>query len=143
MCLSSGTTEEPKWNSSDWAMIEGNPNFTVDIDSTNGWNLSLDSRDSNGNVIALITTLALTGQIYNRNITGDILDDDVEWTRDTGDIAEDNAWAVKRAASGKLLTIERDDLGVNFTMTGYCKFTGKAYLRDGKNIYYNEQEVLL
>ena len=37
MCLVSGTTDEPKYGAAGWAMIEGNPDFSIDIESSNGW----------------------------------------------------------------------------------------------------------
>lgn len=36
-CLVTGTNDEPRYSSTGWAMIEGNPEFTIDIDSSNGW----------------------------------------------------------------------------------------------------------
>lgn len=37
MCLVSGTTNEPKYASPDWVMIEGNPDFSVGMTSSAGW----------------------------------------------------------------------------------------------------------
>lgn len=37
MCLVSGTTDEPKYGAAGWAMVEGNPDFSIDIESSNGW----------------------------------------------------------------------------------------------------------
>ncbi|WP_155923383.1 hypothetical protein [Bacteroides sp. 14(A)] len=36
MCLSTGTLQEPKWNATDWAQIEGNSELTLEFSSSNG-----------------------------------------------------------------------------------------------------------
>ena len=87
-----GTTDEPRYAATGWAMIEGNPNFTIDIESENGW--AFDGGQLTEDVP--FTTLTVTGTLYNRDVTAHILDDDISWTRDTGNVAEDNAWAIKR-----------------------------------------------
>lgn len=124
MCLTTGTTDVPKYGSVGWAMIEGNPDFTIDIESTNGWHFDAET---------FATTLTITGQLYNQDVTDHILDEDIEWTRDTGDVTEDNAWAVKRADDGKSLPLTLDDLGPNYMNLTGCKFIAKALLRDGQN----------
>ncbi len=60
-----------------------------------------------------------------------LLDADISWTRDSGDIAEDNAWAVTRANAGKNLPITVNDLGPNYMQQTGCKFKATAVLRDG------------
>ena len=124
MCLTTGTTDEPKYGSVGWAMIEGNPDFTIDIESTNGWYFDAET---------FTTTLTITGQLYNQDVTNHILDEDIEWTRDTGDVTEDNAWAVKRADAGKSLPLTLEDLGPNYMNLTGCKFIAKALLRDGQS----------
>ena len=124
MCLVTGTTEEPQYASTGWAMIEGNPDFTIDIDSSNGWHFDADKFE---------TTLKITGKLYNQDVTPHILDADVEWTRDTGNVTEDNAWAVAHAEAGKSLLLTVNDLGPDYmNMTG-CKFIARVLLRDGQN----------
>jgi len=78
------------------------------------------------------TTLTVTGTLYNRDVTAHILDDDISWTRDTGNVAEDNAWAIKKAAAGKSLPLVADDLGLEFRQKGVCSFKCTATLRDGQ-----------
>lgn len=124
MCLVTGTTEEPQYASTGWAMIEGNPDFTIDIDSSNGWYFDADKFE---------TTLKITGKLYNQDVTPHILDADVEWTRDTGNVTEDNVWAVAHAEAGKSLPLTVNDLGPDYmNMTG-CKFIARVLLRDGQN----------
>lgn len=90
-----------------------------------------------------MTTLEISGQIYNRDVTEHILDIDIEWTRNSENVTEDNAWAVKHADTGKELVIHRDDLGSNFTQIGYCNFKATVLLRDGQKIHSDEMEVPL
>ena len=126
MCLVSGTTDEPKYGAAGWVMVEGNPDFSIDIESSNGWYFDAER---------FATTLTITGELYNRDVTAHILDADVEWTRDTGNVTEDNAWAVAHAETGKSLPLTVNDLGPDYmNMTG-CKFIARVLLRDGQNNY--------
>lgn len=137
-CLVTGTTDEPLYASTGWAMIEGNPEFTIDIDSENGW--QFDGSQLQEGVV--FTTLTVTGQLYNRDVTDSILDTDVSWTRDTGNVSEDNAWSIKRADAGKSLTLTVDDLGVEFGRTKtVCTFKARALLRDGQTFEVAENEI--
>ncbi len=136
-CLVTGTTDEPRYASTGWAMIEGNPAFSIDIESENGW--AFDATQLQEGVV--FTTLSVTGQLYNRDVTEHILDTDVSWTRDTGNVSEDNAWAIKRADAGKTLTLTVDDLGIGFTRKGVCSFKATALLRDGQQTEIAEQTI--
>ena len=136
-CLVTGTTDEPRYASTGWAMIEGNPAFTISIDSTAGW--AFDGGQLTEDVP--FTTLTVTGQLYNRDVTGHILDDDISWTRDTGNVSEDNAWAIKKAGAGKSLPLVADDLGLEFRQKGVCSFKCTALLRDGQETQMAENIV--
>ena len=137
-CLVTGTTDEPRYASTGWAMIEGNPAFSIDIESENGW--AFDASQLQEGVV--FTTLSVTGQLYNRDVTEHILDTDVSWTRDTGNVSEDNAWAIKRADAGKTLTLTPDDLGAEFGRTKMvCSFKATALLRDGEQIELAKQTI--
>lgn len=143
MCLVTGTTDEPRYGCVGWAMIEGNPAFTIEIDSSNGWYFDYEAisvTDEAGQPV-VFTTLQVVGTLYNQDVTADILDADVSWTRDTGDVAEDNAWAVRRADAGKQLTLTLDDLGTNYQSRTSCKFKATALLRDGKQVEIAENYV--
>ena len=109
-CLVSGTSQVPGWNASDWAFIEGNPEFRVDFEPTD-YLFDPDRFE---------VDLVIVATMYNQDITDDILDRDVVWTRYSEDnagnprVASDSIWAVKRAGAGKRLHLTRDD----------CDFTG-------------------
>lgn len=123
MCLVTGTTDEPRYGAAGWAMIQGNPLFTVNIDSSNGWHFDAER---------FATTLSVKGTLYNQDVTDSILDQDVQWTRDTGNVTEDNAWATAHAEAGKSIDLTVDDLGPDYmTLTG-CKFIVTVLLRDGQ-----------
>lgn len=143
MCLITGTTDEPKYGSIGWAMIEGNPAFTIEIDSTNGWYFDYENisvTDEAGQPV-VFTTLQVVGTLYNQDVTDDILDTDVSWTRDTGNVSEDNAWAIKRAEAGRQLTLTIADLGTDYMNRTSCKFKATALLRDGKQYEIAENFV--
>ena len=132
MCLLTGTTQEPRYSCTDWAMIEGNPAFSIDIESRNGWYFDAEK---------FATTLSITGMLYNRDVTAHILDEDVSWTRDTGNVTEDNAWAAAHAESGKVLPLTLTDLGPDYMNLSGCKFIAKAILRDGQENMVTENYV--
>ena len=136
-CLVTGTTDEPRYAATGWAMIEGNPAFTIDIDSSAGW--AFDGGQLTEDVP--FTTLTVTGTLYNRDVTAHILDDDISWTRDTGNVAEDNAWAIKKVAAGKSLPLVADDLGLEFRQKGVCSFKCTATLRDGQETLVTENII--
>lgn len=142
-CLVTGTTDEPRYASTGWAMIEGNPSFTIDIDSSNGWQFDADrisDRDESGDYI-VFTELIVSGLLYNQDVTDNILDSDVTWTRDTGNVSEDNAWAIKRASAGKRLSLTLDDLGTDYMTRSSCSFKATVLLRDGQKYEIAENYV--
>lgn len=133
MCLVSDTTDEPKYGAAGWAMIEGNTAFSVDINSSNGWGLFDADK--------FATTLSLVATLYNQDVTSHILDSDVQWYRDTGDVTEDNAWNEAHAEIGKQLPLTVTDLGKDYWKLTSCKFTVKALLRDGKETFEDKNYV--
>lgn len=126
-CAKTGTTTAPAWNNTDWAMVEGNPEFTVAFADTD---YIFDPDRFN-------LTLTIIAKLYNMDITGDILAADVEWTRYSEDAngvprtASDNAWALKRAGAGKSIDLTIEDCGLNGYMPRTLKFIATVTLRDG------------
>lgn len=127
-CCKNGTTTTPAWNNTDWAMIEGNPEFTVDFEDTN----PLYDFD---NFNAVLTIVA---KLYNIDVTADILDTDVVWTRYSEDAdgveraSSDNIWALRRAGSGKSITLGFDDIDYTGSMPKVLRFIATVTLRDGE-----------
>ena len=122
-CISDRTEEEPKYGCTGWAMVEGNPDFSVTLQSSEGW--------GGFDAATFETTLTVRGVLYNQDVTSGILDSDVSWSRDTGDVAEDNAWTAAHAGYGKTLHLTRKDLGPSYHSLTGCMFTVTALLRDG------------
>ena len=126
-CAKTGTTTAPAWNNTDWAMVEGNPQFTVEFADT----------DYIFDPDRFSLTLTIIARLYNMDITDDILPSDVEWTRYSEDAngvprtASDNAWALKRAGAGKSLSLTIEDCDLNGYMPRTLKFIATVTLRDG------------
>lgn len=126
-CAKTGTTTAPAWNNTDWAMVEGNPQFTVEFADT----------DYIFDPDRFSLTLTIIARLYNMDITDDILPADVEWTRYSEDAngvprtASDNAWALKRAGAGKSLSLTIEDCDLNGYMPRTLKFFATVTLRDG------------
>ena len=126
-CAKTGTTTAPAWNNTDWAMVEGNPQFTVEFADT----------DYIFDPDRFSLTLTIIARLYNMDITDDILPADVEWTRYSEDAngvprtASDNAWALRRAGAGKSLSLTIEDCDLNGYMPRTLKFIATVTLRDG------------
>ena len=126
-CAKTGTTTAPAWNNTDWAMVEGNPQFTVEFADT----------DYIFDPDRFSLTLTIIARLYNMDMTDDILPADVEWTRYSEDAngvprtASDNAWALKRAGAGKSISLTIEDCDLNGYMPRTLKFIATVTLRDG------------
>lgn len=85
-CLVDKTEDEPVWNSPSWSLLEGDKNYHLDFESSNGWQFFIQQVNTD------ITAVVSYG---NRNITNVLMATDgveVEWLRDTGNIPSDNSW---------------------------------------------------
>lgn len=130
-CIKDRPTGAPRYDSMEWFMIEGNPDFTISIEVENGGLLDYDWFAAHG------TDLVVTGQIHNQDVTADILDTDVSWTRRSKDaegnwrVSDDEAWnALLR--KGKTLHLTVDDISYNSSgLPQMLEFTATALLRDG------------
>lgn len=126
-CSKTGTTTAPAWNNTDWAMVEGNPEFTIEFADTD---YIFDPDRFN-------LTLTIVAKLYNIDITDDILDADVQWTRYSEDaegnerVASDQAWALKRAEAGKVINLTLGDCDFNGYIPKTLKFIATVTLRDG------------
>ena len=126
-CCKNLTETAPAWNNTDWAMIEGNPAFTVDFEEVE----SLVDPDN------INLTLTIVAMLYNIDVTQDIVDSDVSWTRYSEDadgnerVDSDNVWAAKHQNTGKSLTLTRDDMNMEAYTPKTIRFTATVVLRDG------------
>lgn len=128
-CMKTGTTQEPRWNSTDWAMVEGNPEFTVEFEPVN----------TVFRVTNIDMTLQIVARIYNRDVTADILDEDVIWSRYSEDsegnvrLLSDNVWAHNHAGAGKSVHITTADIDWDGgALPKKIRFTATVTLRDGE-----------
>lgn len=127
-CTKTGTKTAPAWNNTDWAMVEGNPQFTVEFADT----------DYIFDPDRFALTLTIIARLYNMDITDDILPADVQWTRYSEDakgnerVTSDNAWALKRANAGKSIDLTIADCDLNGYMPRTLKFIATVTLRDGQ-----------
>jgi hypothetical protein len=127
-CAKTGTQTVPAWNNTDWAMIEGNPEFTVDFVEQES---VFDPDNFN-------TTLTVVAKLYNIDVTDDVLDDDVVWTRYSEDVNgvervnSDKAWGIRHAGAGKQISLTRDDVDFNGSdVPKVLRYTATVTLRDG------------
>lgn len=123
-CLADKTTDEPKYASTGWAFVEGNPEFKVEMTSDQGWDFDSDeiSRLNSDGLYDVFTSLSFKATLYNREINDFIEAKRVTWTRDTGNPKEDNAWAIEHASSGFSVSITWKDLGTNADERWNCRF---------------------
>lgn len=126
-CAKTGTTATPSWKTTDWAMIEGNPEFTVEFAES----------DSVVNPDGFSLTLTIVARRYNADVTADILREDVLWSRYSEDangaarVDLDNAWAARRASAGKAITLTEADCDiVDGVLPKTVRFTATVTLRD-------------
>lgn len=105
-CMKTGTHATPGWGTTDWAMIEGNPNFTIDFTEHElYWR-----GDSFAGTLTLIAT------IYNQDITSKVSAANIQWTRESYDaggnrrVGSDNAWTPVTSADRKQILLTIADL---------------------------------
>lgn len=123
-CLEDKTQAEPKYASTGWAFVEGNPEFKVEMTSAQGWSFDCDeiSKLNDEGQYNVFTTLSFEATLYNRSVNDYVEAKRVIWTRDTGNVQEDNAWAIEHADAGFAVPITWKDLGTNADERWSCKF---------------------
>lgn len=105
-CAKTGTTVEPAYGVTDWAMVEGNPELMV------GFSEEVVFCNPND----FDATLSVVVKAYNQDITDTITDDDVTWSRYSEDrggdrrLLADTTWAANHRNAGKVLQLTIDDL---------------------------------
>ena len=95
-CLSDKTTDEPKWNSPSWGLLEGDSRYSLQ--------LSLSGAEAFviGGVDEVISGRVFYGTI---DITDDVMADDateVEWFRNSGNVPADNLWTPEYVDGNRL-----------------------------------------
>lgn len=85
-CIVDKTLDEPVWNSPSWVLLEGDKNYHLEFESSNGWQFFLSQVNTD------VTAVVSYG---NRDITNVLMATEgveVEWLRDTGNVPSDNSW---------------------------------------------------
>lgn len=123
-CLEDKTQAEPKYASTGWAFVEGDPEFKVEMTSAQGWSFDCDeiSKLNDEGQYDVFTTLSFEATLYNRSVNDYVEAKRVIWTRDTGNAQEDNTWAIEHADAGFSVPITWKDLGTNADERWSCKF---------------------
>lgn len=85
-CIVDKTLDEPVWNSPSWVLLEGDKNYHLEFESSDGWQFFLSQVNTD------VTAVVSYG---NRDITNVLMATEgveVEWLRDTGNVPSDNSW---------------------------------------------------
>jgi hypothetical protein len=95
-CLSDKTTDEPKWNSPSWGLLEGDSRYSLQLSLSGGEAFVIGGVDT-----------VISGRIYfgTTDITDDVMADgatEVEWFRDSGNVPADNLWTPEYVDGNRL-----------------------------------------
>lgn len=110
-CLYDKTTQEPRWNSPHWSLLEGNTELEMRFASSEG----------NAFVAGKVDT-HITPSVYlgNIDISEDIAGIDWLWTYDMGEY------------NGRVLHLTNELMPPNWSRENKAKFTCTAYVRKGE-----------
>lgn len=111
-CLVDKTTQEPKWNATDWQMLEGYTELRMEFASSNG------STFAAGYVDTEVTPIVYYGNI---DISSDIAQSDWGWAYELG------------THEGRVLHITSEMMPTNWSRKNKAVFTCTAYVRVGEN----------
>lgn len=140
-CLEDKTTKPPIYSSTAWAFVEGNPYFTLEMQSSKLWNFRLNdlmATNADGSW-KVFTTLSVVGRLYNQDVTGSMVN--VVWTRDSGNPTADNKWALSHANCGLSVDLTYEDLGGAAFKIGSVTFRCDAEIKDGETMYSEDVSV--
>lgn len=140
-CLEDKTTKPPTYSSTAWAFVEGNPYFTLEMLSSKLWNFRLNdlmATNADGSW-KVFTTLSVVGRLYNQDVTDSMTN--VVWTRDSGNPASDNKWALSHANCGLSVDLTYEDLGGAAFKIGSVTFRCDAEIKDGETMYSEDVSV--
>lgn len=119
-CMKTGTRTEPKWNSPDWLMIEGDARLEV----------GFEEKEQLYNLDDFKARLTLYVRLYGRNIVDELPTEAIRWSRysessTTGAReASDAAWTARNEHSGKSVLLRVGDLDLeNGQMPQLIRFT--------------------
>ena len=119
-CLKSGTHEVPKWNAVDWVQISGDTTLHIELEKPNG------------DAFVEVIDCPIVVHIFRgvEEITEDVSEEDIAWSRDTGDPAADLAWPSQHLGEKKRIRLRDVDCPKEVN-----RFTVTAFVRDGEEVY--------
>lgn len=137
-CLKTGTTLEPKWNSTGWAFLEGNGEFSIDFESSKGFSFFYGRIDTVIEAKFYHGTTDITEDVMS--VPGTV----ITWSRDTGKEAEDRFWSPTFVddRKNKIHLIE-SDMGSGWPNTQTGTFKISVIIPLGEENYLRESEELL
>lgn len=140
-CLEDKTTKPPTYSSTAWAFVEGNPYFTIEMQSSKLWNFRLNdlmATNADGSW-KVFTTLSVVGRLYNQDVTDSMTN--IVWTRETNNPTADNKWALSHANCGLSVDLTYEDLGGSAFQVGTVVFKCEAQIKDGETMYSEDVSV--
>lgn len=140
-CLEDKTIKPPTYSSTAWAFVEGNPYFTLEMQSSKLWNFRLNdlmATNADGSW-KVFTTLSVIGRLYNQDVTDSMVN--VVWSRDSGNPTSDNKWALSHANCGLSVDLTYEDLGGAAFSIGSVTFRCDAEIKDGETMYSEDVSV--
>ena len=95
-CLKDKTTDEPKWNSPSWGLLEGDSRYSLQLSLSGGEAFAIGGVDT-----------VMSGRVFygTIDITDDVMADgvtEVEWFRDSGNVPADNLWTPEYVDGNRL-----------------------------------------
>lgn len=136
-CLKTATHLEPKWNSTDWAFLEGNGEFSIDFESSKG----------NAFFYGRIDTV-VEAKFYHgtTDITEDVMSTPgtlITWSRNTGKESEDRSWSPTFVDNQKnKIHLIESDMGSEWLKSQSVIFKLDAVIPLGEENYLRESEEL-
>lgn len=116
LCIVKSTTAEPRYDSSDWLMVVGDPDLKMRFESSAGD--VLIEGDLNTTITAYVSK-------FNQDLTTDIVKEQWIWTRESAFPDSDLIWNKEHIGYGNVLDITEADLPgsgmrrIRFTCTAY------------------------
>lgn len=126
-CLIDQTTDEPKWNSPGWQFLQGDNSYSIDFESTSGWSFFYGKVDTTVKSKIFFAHIDITDEVMALPSAS------VQWTRDTGNVPNDNAWLPTFPDNSKknIVKFTQEDMGPEWLTNLTAKFTFSIFIPIG------------
>lgn len=132
-CIIDNSTEEPTFDSSQWAVMSDNTRFSVEL-YTDAPLFYRPNTEFKYNLVAKVFH-------GTEDITDKMVEIDCRWERNTRNIIKDNAWNSLHSNSTNLVEITQEDVGI--PENGVTIFKCEVYIKDGDNLYKINKQIEL